>query len=61
MLFGGYASASIHCKINDQWGVFVNGQYLGLADSYEVTARGQTMEMDFNRTAFFSAGVTYSF
>ncbi len=61
VLFGGFASASIHCKINDRWGVFVNGQYLGLVDSYEVSARGQKMEMDFNKTAFFSAGVTFSF
>jgi hypothetical protein len=61
VLFGGYASGSIHCQITERWGAFVNGQYLGLADGYEVSARGQKMEMDFTKTAFFSAGVTFSF
>ena len=61
VLFGGYLSATIHCKINQDWGVFVGGQYLGLAGTYEVVARGQKIELDLTRTAFFSAGVTYSF
>ena len=61
VLFGGYLSGTIHCKINDDWGVFVNGQYLGLAGTYEASANGQKIQLDLTRTAFFSAGVTYSF
>ena len=61
VLFGGYLSGTIHCKINDDWGVFVNGQYLGLAGTYEAAANGQKIQLDLTRTAFFSAGVTYSF
>ena len=61
VLFGGYLSGTIHCKINDDWGIFVNGQYLGLAGTYEAVADGQKIELDLTRAAFFSAGVTYSF
>ena len=61
VLFGGYLSGSIHCKLTEHWGAFVNGQYLGLAGTYEVVARGQKIQLDLTRTAFFSAGVTYSF
>ena len=61
VLVGGYLSGTIHCKINERWGAFVNGQYLGLAGTYEVVARGQKIQLDLTRTAFFSAGLTYSF
>ncbi len=61
VLFGGYASASLRYAINEQWGVFVSGQYMGLADRYTATARGQKVELDLARTAFVALGVSYSF
>ncbi len=61
VLFGGYMSASIRYAINERWGVFVSGQYMGLADCYSASARGQQIELDFTRTAFFAAGVSYTF
>jgi hypothetical protein len=61
VMVGGYLSGTIHCKINDRWGVFVNGQYLGLEGDYEASARGQSIKLDMNKTALFSAGVTFSF
>jgi hypothetical protein len=39
----------------------VNGQYLGLEGDYEASARGQSIKLDMNKTALFSAGVTFSF
>jgi hypothetical protein len=61
VLFGGYASASIRYAINERWGVFVSGQYMGLADCYTASARGQEIELDFTKTVFVSAGVSFSF
>lgn len=61
VLFGGYASASLRYAINERWGVFVSGQYLGLADCYTASARGQEIELDFTKTAFVSVGVSFSF
>ncbi len=61
VLFGGYASAMIHCAINEEWGVFAGGQYLGLFDRYQAEAGGQRIELDLKRTAFFTVGVTFSF
>jgi hypothetical protein len=61
VMFGGYLSGTIHCKIDEHWGLFINGQYLGLAGDYEAKARNQKIELDMARTAFFSAGVTFSF
>jgi hypothetical protein len=61
VLFGGYASASIRYAMNERWGVFVSGQYMGLAECYTASARGQQIELDFTRTAFFAGGVTFSF
>lgn len=61
VLFGGYASASIRYAINERWGVFVSGQYMGLADCYTASARGQEIQLDFTKTIFVSAGVSFSF
>ncbi len=61
VLFGGYASASIRYAITERWGVFVSGQYMGLADCYTASAGGTEIELDFTKTAFVSAGVTFSF
>ena len=60
-LFGGYASATIRYAINQQWGLFVSGQYVGLANCYEAEANGQSIELNLTRTGFVSVGVTYSF
>ena len=38
VLFGGYAGATIHYAINDRWGVFAGGPYLGLADCYTASS-----------------------
>jgi hypothetical protein len=61
LLFGGYMSASIRCQIDEHWGVFISGQYLGLADCYSASARGQQIELDLARTALVALGVSYSF
>lgn len=61
VLFGGYMSASIRCQIDEHWGVFISGQYLGFADSYTASARGQKIELDFKRTALVALGVSYQF
>lgn len=60
VVFGGYVSAGIHYAINEHWGVFITGQYMGLTP-YSATANGQKVEIDLARTAFISLGVTYSF
>jgi hypothetical protein len=61
VMFGGYATAMIHYAIDEQWGVFIGGQYLGLFDRYEAEAAGQIIQLDLKRTAFMTAGVTFSF
>lgn len=61
VLYGGYMSASIRCQIDEHWGVFISGQYLGLADTYTASARGQKIELEFKRTALVALGVSYQF
>ena len=61
VLLGGFASASLRYAINDRWSLFASGQYLGLADRYSATARGQRIELDLTRTVFLALGVSYSF
>jgi hypothetical protein len=60
VVFGGYLSALIRYAIDEHWGVFVGGQYLGLTD-YEAKAGGQKIEIDFARTANATMGVSFSF
>jgi hypothetical protein len=60
VVFGGYLSGVIRYAINECWGVYLGGQYLGLTD-YEVKAGRQKVELDFARTAAANMGVSYSF
>jgi len=60
VVYGGYVSASIHCAINERWGVFLGGQFLGLS-GYTASSHGQKVEIDLSRTAFLTLGVTYTF
>jgi hypothetical protein len=61
VLWGGYASATVRYAIDEHWGVFASGQYVGLTDLYTASARGQKVELDLQRTALFALGVSYSF
>jgi hypothetical protein len=60
MVFGGYVSGTIRYAIDEHWGVFVGGQYMGLTD-YDTKAGGQKVEIDFARTASATFGVSFLF
>jgi hypothetical protein len=60
VVYGGYLAAMFRYAINEHWGVFLGGQYLGLT-SYETKADGQKVELDFARTANATMGVSFSF
>jgi len=60
VVYGGYLAAMFRYAIDEHWGVFLGGQYLGLT-SYETKADGQKVELDFARTANATMGVSFSF
>ena len=60
VVYGGYLSAMFRYAIDEHWGLFLGGQYLGLT-CYEAKAGGQKIELDFARTANATMGVSFSF
>jgi len=60
VVYGGYLSAVIRYAINENWGLFLGGQYLGLT-SYDAKAGNQKIEIDFATTAHANMGVSFSF
>ena len=60
VVYGGYLSAMFRYAIDEHWGVFLGGQYLGLT-SYDTKADGQKVELDFATTANATMGVSFSF
>lgn len=60
VVFGGFVSGVIRYAINECWGVYLGGQYMGMS-GYEAKADRQKVEIDFARTANANMGISYSF
>jgi len=59
-LIGGYVNASLIYPMNDEWSVFVGGQFQSMSD-YSIKAAGRKLTIDMSATPFLNAGVSYSF